>query len=41
MTARHNLDGMIMKYRVCLDPRTLNRQLLEVDNFPLPLIMDV
>jgi hypothetical protein len=41
MAARRDLDGNITKYRVCLDPRTLNRQLEDTDNFPLPLITDV
>ena len=41
MASRRDLDGNILKYRVCLDPRTLNRQLEETDNFPLPLVTDV
>jgi hypothetical protein len=41
MAARRDLDGNITKYRVCLDPRTLNRQLEDTDIFPLPLITDV
>lgn len=41
MAARRDLEGNIMKYRVCLDPRRLNKQLLDTDNFPLPLITDI
>lgn len=41
MAARRDLDGNITKYRVCLDPRTLNRQLEDTDNFPLPLVTDI
>jgi hypothetical protein len=41
LAARKDLHGKIIKFRVCLDPRTLNKQLEETDNFPLPLISDI
>ncbi len=41
IASRRNLDGEIIKYRVCLDPRTLNNQLVKPDNFPLPLVSDM
>ena len=41
MASRKDLDGNILKHRVCLDPRTLNKQLEDSDNFPLPLISDM
>ncbi|KAI1285628.1 hypothetical protein EDD11_000761, partial [Mortierella claussenii] len=41
MAARRDLEGKILKHRVCLDPRTLNKQLLDTDQFPLPKISDV
>lgn len=41
MASRRDLDGNITKYRVCLDPRSLNRQLEDTDCFPLPLTTDV
>ncbi|KAF9342296.1 hypothetical protein BGX34_008415, partial [Mortierella sp. NVP85] len=41
LAARRNLEGVILKYRVCLDPRKLNKQLVETDNFPLPIINDI
>jgi len=41
VAGRKDLDGNITKYRVCLDPRTLNRQLQDTDVFPLPLVTDV
>ncbi|KAF9176394.1 hypothetical protein BGZ51_000751, partial [Haplosporangium sp. Z 767] len=41
VAARRDLEGNIIKHRVCLDPRNLNSQLLESDNFPLPLIGDI
>jgi transposase InsO family protein len=41
LAARRNLEGVILKYRVCLDPRKLNKQLAETDNFPLPIINDI
>ncbi|KAG0203722.1 DNA photolyase phr1, partial [Mortierella sp. GBA43] len=41
LAARKNLEGVILKYRVCLDPRKLNKQLAETDNFPLPIINDI
>jgi len=41
LAARRNLEGEVLKYRVCLDPRTLNRQLVDIDNFPIPIINEV
>lgn len=41
MAARRDLEGKILKHRVCLDPRTLNKQLLDTDQFPLPKISDI
>ena len=41
LAARRNLEGEVLKYRVCLDPRQLNDQLEEADGFPLPLINEV
>ena len=41
MAARRDLEGKILKHRVCLDPRTLNKQLLDTDQFPLPKIADL
>jgi hypothetical protein len=41
LAARRNLEGVVLKYRVCLDPRKLNRQLIDTDNFPLPIINDI
>lgn len=35
ISARRDLEGAILKHRICLDTRTLNRQLLETDTFPL------
>jgi hypothetical protein len=40
MASRKDLDGNILKHRICLDLRTLNKQLEDPDNFPLPLIAD-
>lgn len=40
-SARRDLEGRIMKYRVCLDPRHLNSKLTEYDQFPLPIIHDI
>jgi hypothetical protein len=41
MAARRDLEGKLLKHHVCLDPRTLNKQLLDTDQFPLPKISDV
>lgn len=41
MSARRDLEGRILKTRLCLDPRNLNSHLLNVDKFPLPLISKV
>jgi transposase InsO family protein len=41
LAARRNLEGEVFKYRVCLDPRTLNKQLVDTDNFPIPIINEV
>jgi transposase InsO family protein len=41
VSARKDLDGNILKYRVCLDPRHLNSLLEDSDNFLLPLISDI
>lgn len=41
LSARRDLDGNVLKYRVCLDPRMLNKQLLATDTFELPLISDI
>jgi transposase InsO family protein len=41
VSSRHDLDGNILKYRVCLDPRHLNSLLEDVDNFSLPLISEI
>ena len=41
MAARRDLEGKILKHRICLDPRMLNKQLLDTDQFPLPKISDV
>jgi len=41
LAARRDLEGVVLKYRVCLDPRKLNKQLAETDNFPLPIINDI
>jgi len=40
-SSRKDLEGNIMKYRVCLDPRDLNQSLEQCDNFPLPIINDI
>lgn len=41
LSARRDLQGNVLKYRVCLDPRLLNKQLLQSDTFALPLISDI
>ena len=41
LAARRDLEGNVLKYRVCLDPRALNKQLQGTDTFPLPLISDI
>lgn len=41
VSSRHDLDGNIIKYRVCLDPRHLNSLLEDTDNFQLPLISEI
>lgn len=41
LAARRTMDGTVIKYRVCLDPRELNNNLEEIDRFPLPLITDI
>jgi hypothetical protein len=38
---RRNLEGEIVKYRVCLDPRVLNTQLVDTDNFSIPIINEI
>jgi hypothetical protein len=41
ISARRDLEGNVLKYRVCLDPRNLNKQLIDTDNFPIPIINEV
>jgi len=41
LAKRKNLEGEIIAYRTCLDPRTLNKQLVDVDIFPIPIISDI
>jgi len=38
LSARRDLEGRILKTRLCLDPRNLNSHLLDCDKFPLPRI---
>ena len=40
LTRKKDLLGLKTKWRVCLDPRPLNK-LLPDDNFPIPLIADI
>lgn len=41
LAARRDLEGHILKTRLCLDPRNLNSHLLNCDNFQLPRIGDI
>jgi hypothetical protein len=41
LAARKNLEGEVLKLRLCLDPRTLNQQLVDIDNYPIPIINEV
>ncbi|GJJ69208.1 hypothetical protein EMPS_01554 [Entomortierella parvispora] len=41
MAARHDLEGNLLKNRVCLDPRHLNSLLEDTDNFTLPQVADI
>ena len=41
LAARRDLEGNILKNRLCLDPRNLNSHLLDCDNFPLPNITKI
>ena len=41
MAARHDLDGNLLKHRVCLDPRHLNSLLKSSDNFILPMVFEI
>ncbi|KAF9917054.1 hypothetical protein FBU30_001030, partial [Linnemannia zychae] len=41
LAVRRDLEGNIMKTRLCLDPRNLNSHLLDCDKFPLPNIAEI